>query len=151
FTGTAFVDTLASTFDTVLDVRNPVTYPAANSLIAANDDVVTASSGGGSKVCFPVTSGTPVLIAVDGYAGATGVVWMDYGPDPATAPCAGAPPVVSGVGGASASTPKVGDTMTGTNGTWSDIAGATVGYQWERCIEYACSNITGATSNTYTI
>src|SRR5215470_8869485 len=38
FTGTAFVDTLASTFDTVLDVRNPVTYPAANSLIAANDD-----------------------------------------------------------------------------------------------------------------
>jgi Tol biopolymer transport system component len=146
FTGTAEVDTTGSDFDTLLDVRDSGT----NSVIAANDDANNVSSST-SMVCFPVTSGTTVLIAADGYVGATGNLDLNYGHDPATKPCPGAPPVVSGVGGASATTPKVGDTMTGTNGSWSDIASANVTYQWSRCIEYACSTLTGATSNTYTI
>jgi hypothetical protein len=60
------------------------------------------------------------------------------------APANTAPPVVTG-------TPQVGSTLTTTNGTWSGTTPLVFTYQWQRCDETggSCSNISGATANTY--
>ena len=54
------------------------------------------------------------------------------------------PPAVSG-------TPKVGSTLTTTDGTWSGTTPLTYTYAWRRCDENggSCSTISGATAKTY--
>jgi hypothetical protein len=49
-------------------------------------------------------------------------------------------------------TPRVGQTITGTNGTWTGTEPMTFAYQWIRCTEAVanCEPISGATNNTYT-
>ncbi|HEY2776463.1 MAG TPA: hypothetical protein VGI77_01035 [Gaiellaceae bacterium] len=147
FTGTAKVNTTGSDFDTLLEARDPGT----NVVLAANDDG-TGTSSSPSVICFAVTKGTKVLLVADGYAGSSGVLRLTYDSDPATTPCPGTPPVVTGLAGADETAPLVGDTLTGTPGGWFDNGlGTTVTYQWHRCIEYDCAKITGATSSTYAI
>ena len=58
-----------------------------------------------------------------------------------------APPVISG-------TLQVGSELSTTNGTWTGAPPAIAfTYQWQRCDENgaSCSNIAGATANTYTL
>ena len=147
FTGTAFVNTFNSDFDTLLEARDSST----NVMLAANDDG-TGSVAGPSVICFPVTKGTEVLLVADGYADTAGELHLSYGSDLETSPCPGTPPVVSGLDGAEATAPLVGDTLSGTDGTWFDNSvGTGVAYQWFRCIEYDCLHIDGATEGTYQV
>jgi Calcineurin-like phosphoesterase len=72
--GTATIDTISSSFDTLLGIY---TGASVNSLtaIAFNDD---CCSGTQSKATFSAVSGTTYLIAVDGYKAATGSVTLHW-------------------------------------------------------------------------
>jgi hypothetical protein len=60
------------------------------------------------------------------------------------APVNSTPPAVSG-------TPKVGQVLTVSNGTWTG-APTSYAYHWQRCTSAtSCTNIVGATSQTYTV
>jgi hypothetical protein len=65
---------------------------------------------------------------------------------PAVAPTNSAVPTISG-------TAKVGQTLTSTDGTWSGTPTPTYGYQWQSATTSggSYSNISGATSATYTL
>jgi hypothetical protein len=65
---------------------------------------------------------------------------------PQAAPTNQSPPAVSG-------TPEEGRTLTTSNGTWAGTAPITYTYSWRRCDENggSCSQIGGATSNTYVL
>ena len=74
--GTAIIDTIGSSFDTLLGV-----YTGANvaslTLIADNDEIVPEINSQ-SRVTFSVIAGTTYRIAVDGYYGATGSVVLNW-------------------------------------------------------------------------
>jgi beta-glucanase (GH16 family) len=81
----------------------------------------------------------------------TGDVSAMYTSVYATPSCGSAPsetsePVVTG-------TIATGDVLSTTNGTWSSSPTPTYAYQWQDCATdgTGCSNITGATSSTYTV
>jgi hypothetical protein len=62
----------------------------------------------------------------------------------AAAPVNTTPPAVTG-------TPKVGQTLTTTNGTWTGTP-TSYAYHWQRCTSpTSCTNIAGATAQTYTV
>jgi hypothetical protein len=79
----------------------------------------------------------PALLAtvVAGLVLATGAL--------AAAPANTANPVVSG-------TAKVGQTLTVSNGTWTGSP-TSYSYHWQRCTGSTCTNITGATAQTYLV
>jgi hypothetical protein len=90
------------------------------------DVIVTATNAGGSA------SQTSAQ---------TGAVTSGGGPAPVNT----AEPVISG-------TVATGDTLSTTNGSWSGSP-TSYSYQWQQCATdgTSCSNISGATSNTYTV
>ena len=62
---------------------------------------------------------------------------------PKTAPANTKPPVLSG-------SAQVGLRLSASTGTWSGTAPISFGDQWQRCSTSVCTNIAGATSNSYT-
>jgi hypothetical protein len=145
FTGTAFVSTVGSDFDTLVAVY---TGPAVANLTlhAASDD---ANAGAGpSRACFEATAGTTYRIAVDGWSPGVpeffsrGNVALTWGPYASDAPCAVLPPTVVG-------TPRVGETLTATTGTWAGSPSRFT-YRWLACDFDGCFSISGATKPTYT-
>jgi hypothetical protein len=74
-----------------------------------------------------------------GYAGST-AAQAEYAPTNTTAPS------ISG-------TAKVGQVLTANPGTWTSDTQPTYAYQWQRCntTGAACTDITGATAQTYTV
>ena len=62
---------------------------------------------------------------------------------PPAAPANTAPPVISG-------TAQQGQTLTASKGTWTNSP-SSYGYQWQDCTSRSCTNISGATSSTYTL
>src|SRR5205823_11949611 len=73
--GTVTIDTLGSSFDTLLAVYTGSSVSGLT-LVKANDD----SAAGGtltSKVSFTVTAGTTYRIAVDGYGGVSGNISLN--------------------------------------------------------------------------
>ncbi len=92
------------------------------------DVIVTATNTGGS------TSATSTQ---------TATVTADPPADPPAAPTNTALPQITG-------TAQQGDTLTTSNGSWSgDPTSYT--YQWQDCSSSSCSNITGATTSSYTL
>jgi hypothetical protein len=61
----------------------------------------------------------------------------------AAAPGNSAPPTITG-------TPQVGSTLTTSNGTWTGTP-TSYGYQWQRCTGTTCTNISGATTQSYVV
>jgi hypothetical protein len=82
--GTVILDTVGSSFDTLLAVYAG-TSVGSLSLVAQNDDIVTGSNPQ-SRVTFTVTAGTVYRIAVDGYNGDSGTAVLNWsevsGPPP---------------------------------------------------------------------
>jgi hypothetical protein len=76
-TGTAFINTDGSSFDTVLAVY---TGPgdSFSTLVSVACDNNSGSNGITSRVSFPAQFGTPYLVVVDGVNAATGVVKLNY-------------------------------------------------------------------------
>ena len=58
-------------------------------------------------------------------------------------PAMTSPPTVSGL-------LEEGQILTATSGTWSGSQPISFSYQWQQCVASTCSDITGATSSTYT-
>ena len=74
--GTAVIDTTGSSFDTLLAVyTNSVVSNLT--LIASNDDIQTDVNPQ-SRASFNVVAGTTYRVAVDGYAGASGAVVLNW-------------------------------------------------------------------------
>jgi hypothetical protein len=50
-------------------------------------------------------------------------------------------------------TPGIGQTLTASTGTWSNVTGATYAYQWQTCDTAGanCANVTGATTSIYLV
>jgi hypothetical protein len=145
FSGTAYVSTAGSDFDTLVGVY---TGSAVSSLttIAADDDATAA--GLTSKACFPASAGTAYKIAVDGFdafAGGSdteGSVTLTWGQYTSSDPCEVLPPTISG-------TPTVDQTLTATTGSWAGTPSG-FAYQWFACDPDGCFAIDGATASTYT-
>ncbi len=75
-TGPATIDTVGSTYDTLLGVYTGDSVGALT-LIADNDDIETGTQQQ-SRVTFAATAGTVYHIAVDGYDGASGSVVLNW-------------------------------------------------------------------------
>lgn len=131
--GVLTVDTLGSTFDTVLAV-----YDVAGNLppndytdlrpVACNNDIDTTNNL--SMVSFTATAETIYYIAVDGVGGARGVVQLNYNLVP--------PPVI-------VSHPESKSVVAGTNVTFNVTAsGTNLVYQWKN----NSINIAGATNSS---
>ncbi|MDB5330308.1 MAG: hypothetical protein JWP03_1459 [Phycisphaerales bacterium] len=72
--GTVTIDTLGSSFDTLLGVYTGTSVSALTT-VASNDDRPACGTAT-SKVTFAVTAGTTYQIAVDGYGGVTGSITL---------------------------------------------------------------------------
>jgi hypothetical protein len=99
--GTATIDTIGSSFDTLLAVYTGSSVSAL-SLVAQNDD----ASGVQSRVTFTAVSGTSYAIAVDGYGGATGGVTLHWS-------------LATPTGGTSNDMFSAAAALTGASGSWS--------------------------------
>jgi PASTA domain/Right handed beta helix region len=145
FTGTAFVSTAGSSFDTVVGVYTGSSVSSLTT-VTRNDDATVAALS--SKACFPAAAGTAYKVAVDGFADAAdevaaqGSVTLAWGHYTSIDPCPILPPAVTG-------TPQVGQTLTATTGMWAGTPSG-FAYQWIGCDPDGCSELAGATAATYT-
>jgi PASTA domain len=145
FTGTAFVSTTGSSFDTIVGVYTGSSV-SSHTTLTGNDDATVATVS--SKACFQAAAGTAYKVAVDGFAAAAdepaaqGSVTLAWGQYTSIDPCAILPPTVTG-------TPQVGRTLTATTGTWAGTPSG-FAYQWIGCDLDGCFELADATAATYT-
>ncbi|HEY3542301.1 MAG TPA: choice-of-anchor Q domain-containing protein [Gaiellaceae bacterium] len=132
-------DTIGSSFDTLLAVYTGGSL-AGLVPVASNDDRLVSSAE--SRTCFNASAGTTYRIAVDGYAGDTGAYRLAWGAA-GTATCEMLPPQITG-------TPRTGQVLTASDGTWLNAVGVTA-RQWLRCQAEACDPIAGATGAQYVV
>jgi hypothetical protein len=143
FSGVASIDTVGSSFDTLLSAYTGGSVSGLTDI--ANDDDVDGSASV-SRICFAVTAGAlTTVIAVDGYNGDTGSITLNWGQKTDSAPCPMLPPSISGP-----ARPKVGDQLFLAAGNFVDGGGSEV-IAWSRCVEAICDAIPGADSGAYTV
>lgn len=131
---------------------DPMTYAYEWQRCASSTGLCVAIAGA-SGTSYQVTStdlGSALLLRVSvtnaasttvATSSRTGVVTS---PPPATPPTATTAPAISG-------TPQVGQTLTGSPGTWSGTAPISLTYRWRRCDTSggSCGDVSGATGTTY--
>ncbi len=131
--GTATLDTIGSSFNTLLAVYTGASV-AGLAQIASNDDISTAQAQ--SRLSFAATGGTTYRIVVDGSAGAAGSVtltWLLPPPPPPTCPtndafsCAQA---ISGLTGTATGTNEGASKETGEPNHAGSAGGHSVWYRW---------------------
>jgi len=127
--GTVTIDTIGSTFNTLLAVY---TGSSVSALTAVASDNGSAGNGA-SRVVFTAASGTTYRIAVDGFAGSMGNLVLGWNQPSA--------PVFT-------TQPQSQNVVAGNNVTFtsSAIGTPTPTYQWK----FNAGTITGATSSSYT-
>ena len=74
--GTVTIDTLGSSFDTLLAVYTGTSVSALTAVAGGSNDDSPAGGTITSKVTFAVTAGTTYQIAVDGYGGVSGNITL---------------------------------------------------------------------------
>ena len=74
--GTATIDTLGSSFDTLLAVYTGSNVSSLTAVPGGSNDDSPAGGTTTSKVTFAVTAGTTYQIAVDGYGGVSGSITL---------------------------------------------------------------------------
>jgi hypothetical protein len=134
---------------------------AAAPIVAAVDALSGGRSSGTQYGSFPysntslfwdVTSGsngvcltTYLCNGVSGYDGPTGIGTPNGSSGQAVAPPANtSPPTISG-------TPTQGQTLTANPGSWTGSPSPSYGYQWQQCSGGTCTDVAGATGQTYTL
>ena len=107
---------------------------------------IVATNNGGSTWSSQTSGTTNQLNAVSCLTGACWAVGAAGTIVTTSAPANTQPPVISG-------TPRDGQTLTTTNGSWSGSAPIAYAYQWQDCDSNGnnCSNIAGATSQSYVL
>jgi len=83
--GPVIIDTVGSTFDTLLGAYTG-TAVSALTLVADNDDIDAGHANYQSQVTFPAVAGATYRIVVDGYNGVTGVAVLNWTQTPTNIP-----------------------------------------------------------------
>jgi hypothetical protein len=127
--GSVTIDSIGSTFDTLLAVYTGSSVSALTSVASDNG----SAGNGASRVVFNATSGTTYRIAVDGFGGSMGNLVLDWNQPSA--------PVFT-------TQPQSQNVVAGNNVTFTSaaIGTPTPTYQWK----FNAGSITGATSSSYT-
>ena len=92
----------------------------------------SASNVGGTATAVSSPTTAPVA------SSAPGIAAHQIAPKPSL------PPVISG-------TPQTGQTLMASTGAWQGVPPLSFIYQWQQCNGSSCSNIAGATNQSYTI
>lgn len=153
--GTVTIDTVGSTFDTLLGVYTGTTVSFLTS-VAQNDDIDLNGGVYTSRVAFSATAGTTYQIAVDGYGADTGNITLNISLAVPNAPLSPtnltATPVSSGqinLAWTDRSSNETGfkiERATSLTGTWTQIA--TVG---ANVTTYSNTGLTGGTTYFYRV
>jgi len=128
--GTAVIDTVGSSFDTLLAVYTG-TSVGGLTLIAENDEIIPEVNSQ-SRVTFSATAGTTYRIAVDGYLGASGSVvlnWTEVTGPPANDSFSSAT-ALSGSAGSTNSSNINATKQSGEPNHAGDPGGRSIWYQW---------------------
>ncbi|MEO8290717.1 MAG: Calx-beta domain-containing protein, partial [Gaiellaceae bacterium] len=132
--------------------NDTLTGSAGNNLLRGNGGIDTLLGMAGDDVLYSRDANVESPDCGDGTAD---VVETDPGDTP-NANCetenerALAPPVNTGIPGVTGIA-EVGQTLTGSNGTWTGFAPISFTYQWQNAVGVAWSNIAGATGINYVV
>jgi hypothetical protein len=118
FSGTAVIDTLSSSFDTLLAVYTGSAVSALSAVSNGANDDSPAGNTLTSKVTIAVTAGTTYQVAVDGYNGASGNVTLHLN---LSVPAPAAPTGVNATDGAYSDKVRV---------TWGGVSNAAAYEVW---------------------
>lgn len=151
--GTLTLDTIGSTYDTVMEVYTyNGTLTSYTNLISIACDNDSVAAQGAARVTFQCLKTRPYIIAVDGVNAARGTAWLNYllnTNQPATAPLTSSMVVTQTV--FTGSTVTISPAITGAqpmNYSWkkngTNIAGVTIPF-------LQLTNVTSASAATYTL
>jgi PASTA domain len=139
--GWATFETCGSALYSAIAVYTGSTLSALSPVTASGSGCADYSS---TRFSFEAAGGTVYRIAIAGWEGDRNSFTLRWNRNPPP-PILVAQPRVTG-------TPRDGETLTASEGSWSGVGPFTYAYQWARCDrDFECDLIPGQTSKTFTI